>query len=127
MSYPKRQRLSVTTDASGNATATFAQTVQGKIKQIVYTKDGTNAYSNGSTITFSNTETGETIWAETGVNASAVRAPRIATHSNAGVAALYAAAGQAVNDDFYCAGDHVQVVISGGGNTKVGQFDLIYE
>lgn len=127
MAFIQRQRLSLTTNATGDATGYFDKAVVGKIRQIVYTKDGTTPLDNGSTITFTNETTGESIWTEANVNASAVRAPRIPTHSTAGAASLYAGSGTAVNDHIAVGGDRVKVVIASGGNTKIATFDLIYE
>jgi hypothetical protein len=50
-------------------------------------------FADGSSFTITSEATGETIWSESSVNASATRAPRQATHSTAGVASLYAASG----------------------------------
>lgn len=124
MSYPKRVRLSVTLDGTGAIDTDFPEAIRGKIHQIVYTK---NNFTNGSTITLTNRATGETIWTETGVNASAVRAPRIPLHSTAGVAALFAAGGTALLERIAVAGDLVRCVISGGGAAATGIFDIIFE
>jgi hypothetical protein len=54
-------------------------------------------------------------------------APRQATHSTAGAAALYAAAGTAVNDKIALANDRIKIVIASGGNTKTGVFHFVIE
>jgi len=71
--------------------------------------------------------TGETLWTEENVDSSATRAPRQATHSTAGVAALYAGSGQAVNDKIVLAADRVKIVIASGGDTKTGTFHIVVE
>lgn len=123
MSYIQRVTVPVTTAADGSATA-YSDVVTGKIATIRYVKTD---FDNGSTITVTAEATGETIWTETGVNASATRAPRQATHSTAGAAALYAAAGQAVNDKIAVANDRVKIVVANGGNVKTGTFHIIVE
>ena len=123
MSYAERHAITVTTAADGSATA-YSPTVTGKLSQIRYVKTD---YSDGSTFTITSEATGETLWTETAVNASATRAPRQATHSTAGAAALYAAAGTAVNDKIALAADRVKIVIANGGATKTGVFHVVVE
>ena len=55
------------------------------------------------------------------------KAYRQATHDTLGVAALFAAAGQAVLDKIALANDRVKIVIAAGGDTKTGTFYLIFE
>ena len=124
MSYAHRMAaVAVTTAADGSATA-YSETCTGKVSTIRYVKTD---FDNGSTITITSEATGETIWTEANVNASATRAPRQATHSTAGVAALYAAGGTAVNDKIALANDRIKIVIASGGNTKTGTFHFILE
>jgi hypothetical protein len=124
MSHATRYTVAVTTAADGSATVYTDGPVTGKISQIRYVKTD---FADGSTITLSSEATGETIWTEAAVNASATRAPRQATHSTAGVAALYAAAGAAVNDKIALANDRVKIVIAAGGDSKVGTFHILVE
>lgn len=121
MSFVQRKTVTVTTDASGDATG-YSETVTGRILSVRYVKTD---FANGSTITLTSEATGETIWTEANVNASATRAPRQATHSTAGAAALFAAGGAAVNDHIALAADRVKVVVSSGGDTKTGAFHII--
>lgn len=124
MSIVKRlAAIAVTTIADGSATA-YSEVCTGKVSTIRYVKTD---FDNGSTITLTSEATGETIWTEAAVNASATRAPRQATHSTAGAAALYAAAGQAVNDKIALANDRVKIVIASGGNVKTGTFHIVLE
>lgn len=117
MSYIQRFPVSVTTAADGSATAYSGQ-VSGFLSQIRYVKTD---FADGSTITVTLEDTGETLWTEANVNASAIRAPRQATHSTAGAAALYAAGGAAVSDMIAVSG-RIKVVIASGGNVKTGVF-----
>lgn len=122
--YASRTRVALTTAADGSATV-VTPPVTGRIAQIVYTKPAAGGFDNGSTITVTNNVTGETIWTESSVNASAVRAPRQPTHSTAGAAALYVAAGTAVNDLIAVGGDELKIVIASGGNAKNATFDFV--
>lgn len=117
---PKRVTIAVITNASGDGTG-YSEVVSGEIATVRYVKTD---YANGSTMTITLEATGETILGELGINASATRAPRQATHSTAGAAALYAAAGTAVNDRVVAAKDRIKVVVAGGGDTKAGTFHV---
>lgn len=119
--HARRESITVTTDAAGAATEYFP-VMTGAILSIHYTKGD---FATGVDFAITTETLAQGVWTESNVDASAARAPRQATHSVAGVAALYAAAGTAVNDFVYLANERVKVVISSGGNTKTGTFDLI--
>lgn len=123
MSFVQRVAVAVTTAADGSATA-YSPTLSGILLQIRYVKTD---FADGVDFTITAEATGETLWTESDVNASATRAPRQATHSTAGAAALYAAGGVAVQDKIGLALDRVKIVIASGGNTKTGTFHLIFE
>ncbi len=120
MSHVERIQVAVTTAADGSATA-YSDPVNGLLSQIRYVKTD---FADGSTITITADETGETLWTEANVNASATRAPRVGTHTTAGVASLYAAAGVAVNDKIAITG-RIKIVIASGGNAKAGTFHFV--
>lgn len=123
MSYAQRLVVAVTTDGAGAATV-FSPVVTGQLSQIRYVK--TN-FAAGVDFTITAEATGETLWSELNVDVDATRAPRQATHSTAGVAALYAGAGTAVNDKISLANDRVKIVIAAGGAVTTGTFHLIIE
>lgn len=122
----RRIKVPVTTAADGSATA-YSPRLAGKIHSIQYVKDGTNPYSNGVGVTVTSEATGEQIWAEAAVNATTVRYPRASTHSNAGVASLYAAGGTAVQAPIAIANDRVKIVLASGGNAKTGSFHVLLD
>ena len=122
MSFAQRHAVEVTTAADGSATA-YSPVVTGKVSTIRYVKTD---FANGVDFTITSEATGETIWTQADVNASATVAPRQATHSTAGVASLYAAT-FAVNDKIALAGDRVKIVIASGGDTKAGTFHIVLE
>ena len=124
MSFIQREVVAVTTNADGDATA-YSGTVTGRILQVRYIKAGSGNFSDGVDFTITAEATGETIWTESDVNASATRAPRQATHSTAGAAALYAGSGAAVNDHIALANDRVKIVIASGGATTTGTFHVL--
>jgi hypothetical protein len=108
----------VTTDGSGVATA-YSPAFSGFIESIQYVKTD---FADGVDFTITAKETGEAIWSATNQNSATIVRPRAATHSTAGVAALYAAAGVAVNDKIALGRDRVKIAIAQGGATKTGVF-----
>lgn len=72
MSYVQRQTVSVTTAADGSATF-YSEVVTGKISAIHYAK---NDFAAGVDFTITAEATGETIWSQLDVNASATVSPR---------------------------------------------------
>lgn len=123
MSFIRKVSKTVATDAAGDATA-YSDVFTGRISQIRYVKD---SYDNGVDFTITVDGTGENVWVESNVNASATRAPRQATHDTVGAASLYAAAGEPVEDKIAVAHDRLKIVIAQGGNVKSGTFHVLVE
>ena len=119
----RRFSVSVTTDASGDATA-YTPFLSGYIHSIQYVKDD---FADGVDFTITGEANGVTIWTESNVNAAKFCLPRAATHSTAGVAALYAAAGTAVQDRVALSRDRVKIVVGSGGDTKDGAFVVMVD
>lgn len=123
----RRFTVDVTTDGSGNATV-YTPFLSGRIVAIHYIKDGgANPFATGVDFTITAEATGEGIWTEADVNASKSCYPRGPTHSNAGVAALYASGGTAVADMIRLGRDRVKIAIAQGGAAKVGRFHVVTE
>lgn len=119
----RRHVVPVTTAADGSATA-YSPYLSGYIHEIHYLKTD---FADGVDFTITAEATGETIWAQSDVNAAAVKAPRQATHSNVGVASLFASGGTAVNDRIALGRDRVKIVIAQGGNAKSGTFHIVVD
>lgn len=119
----RRFVVTAVTDGSGNATV-YSPYLSGKINAIHYLKTD---YTDGVDFTITAEATGETIWTESNVNAAKACFPRGATHSNAGVAALYASGGTAINDKIALGRDRVKIVIGSGGATHTGAFHIVVE
>lgn len=113
--------MAVVTIADGSATAE-SPPLTGRLIDIQYVKHGTTPFADGVDFTITGKSSSRTLWAESNVNASAIRAPRQATHGTDGAAALYAAGGSAVMDHICLADEPVQIVIASGGDTKNGTF-----
>jgi hypothetical protein len=119
----KRHVVTVTTDASGDAIA-YSPVLTGKISTIRYVKTD---FADGVDITVTAEATGEGIWAEENVNASATRAPRQLVYTTAGVASLYAATFGVYTEPIVLAADRVKIVVAQGGDTKSGTFHIVTE
>ena len=126
MSYAQRNSVTITTDASGNATVFLSAAdgglLSGRLVNLIYAKTD---FADGVDFTITSEATGQTLWTQSDVNASATVAPRQPTHTTAGAASLYAAAGTAVNDHLVLANDRIKIVIASGGDTKSGTFTVV--
>jgi hypothetical protein len=109
--------------ADGSGTF-YSPYLSGKLCAIHYIKTD---YTDGVDFAITAEATGETLWTESNVNAAKVCMPRGATHSNAGVAALYAAGGTAVTDLIRLSRDRVKIVLAQAGSAKIGQFQVVVE
>lgn len=119
----RRFSVSVTTAADGTATA-YSPYLSGYIHSIQYVKTD---FADGVDFTITAEATGQTLWTQSDVNAAVTKLPREGTTSTAGVAALYAAGGVAVNDRVAVSRDRVKIVIAQGGNAKSGAFNIIVD
>lgn len=119
----RRFVLPITVDASGDAEV-YTPKIFGHLVSIRYVKDD---FADGVDFVVTNESTGETIWSEEAVNASATRYPRAATHSTAGAASLYAAGGTAVQGRIALGGDRIKVVVADGGNATSGTLHILID
>lgn len=119
--HAERHVVTLTTNGGGAAEG-FTPVVTGRVLAIHYVKGD---FANGVDFTVTAEATGEGIWTEANVDASASRAPRQATHSNAGAAALYAGGGSGVLDHIALAADRVKIAVANGGAGKVGTFHVV--
>jgi YD repeat-containing protein len=109
--YAERHRLTLVTDASGDAVA-YTPHVLGRVLAVVYTKDGTTPFANGVDLTVTAEATAQAILALTDQNASGTfYPPWTGTRT--------------VNEPVTVAGDRVKVVVAQGGDTKTGTVDVI--
>lgn len=116
----RRFVVSATVDASGDAEV-YSPVIRGKIVSIRYVKTD---FADGVDFVITGETSGQTLWSEEAVNASATRHPRAPTHSTAGTAAVYAADGEAVNDMIALADERIKIVVGDGGNAKSGTFHI---
>lgn len=119
--YAEQYTVTLTTDGDGAATG-YTPVVTGRILTVRYVKTD---FADGVDVDVTLEATGEVVWDQDNVNASATVAPRQATHSTAGAALLYAAGGTAVTDYVVAVQDRVKIVIASGGDTKTGAFHVV--
>lgn len=94
----------------------------GELISIRYVKTD---YANGVDFDITSEDTGEDLWAQDNVNASVTVYPRAGVHSVAGAVALYAGAGEAVNDRIVLgADDRIKIVVANGGVSTTGAFHI---
>jgi hypothetical protein len=108
---------------TGTATGEgFSPYFSGYIESVQYVKAaGAAAFSDGVDFTITMDVAGETVWAEDNVDTAAVRRPRIATHTTAGVAATLDGTRPALTR-IAASRDRVKVAVAQGGNGKTGTF-----
>lgn len=116
----RRFVVAAAVDASGDGTF-YSPPVYGSLLSITYAK--TN-FADGVDFVITAETTGETLWSEANVNASTTRYPRAGTHSTAGVAALYASGGTAVQGRIGLGGDRVKIIVAQGGVSTSGAFHI---
>jgi hypothetical protein len=106
--------------SSGGAFTGYSGVVNGRILEVRLVVPGSGGLAATTDITITNELTGATILGLTDQNGSGTWAPRQATHSTAGAAALYAAGGTAVNGHVVIAESRIKVVVAQGGDTLAG-------
>jgi len=119
----ERHTFSVTTDASGDGTG-YSPAITGRVLGVFYTKDGTTPYDNTADITVTAEATGEAIWTQSNVTASAKKYPRVPVQDEAGADATLNGT-EKMRDAVHVAKDRIKVVVAQGGNTKTGSFTVI--
>lgn len=122
--HAERHTVTLTTDADGDAEG-YTPAVTGRVLAIHYVKPGSGGFADGVDFDITAEATGEELWDEDDVNASATRAPRQPIHGADGAASLFAGAGEAVRDHIAIARDRVKIVVANGGDTKTGTFHVI--
>lgn len=115
----RKYSVAVTTASDGTVTA-YSPTVRGRLEAISYVKTD---YADTVDFTITAEDTGDGLWNQSNVTASATVRPRAATHTTAGVAATLDGTVAAL--DKIALNTRVKIVLAQGGNAKTGTF-LIY-
>lgn len=120
----RRGTLTLVTATGGGATGYITGDdglgpFYGTLEAIRYTKTD---YASTTDFTITDERTGETLWAQSNVNASAVKHPGVPVHTTASGGAITGAARPAVLH-----GARIKVVLAQGGNTKTGAFEAVVQ
>jgi hypothetical protein len=121
----RRMKVTLTTAPDGSVIG-YTPRCSGELRQIEYVKDGSNGFAAGVDFAITGEATGINLWTQTNVDASAVVAPRLATHTQAGVAATLDGTVAAL-DKIALSRDRVKIAITNGGNAKVGTFHVLVD
>lgn len=127
MAYPRQKAVNVVTLADGSAIAYSDEVLCGRLVSIIYKKDATAPFSDGSTFTVTTERTEQSLWSQSAVNASAQVNPRMKTHDIGGAESKYAESGANVYDNIRIAYERVKITIANGGDSRAGRFILILE
>ncbi len=119
----RRFEKTVVTASDGSATE-FTPFLSGYLVSVQYVKTD---YADGVDFTITAEANGQAIWSESDVNAAVTKAPRLAVHTVAGAAALYASGGVAVLDKVALGRDRIKIVLAQGGNVKTGKFVFLVD
>lgn len=116
----RRFVVPVVTEYGGDA-EDYSPVLSGKIVSIRYVKTD---FADGVDFAVTAEDSGETIWAEEDVNASATRHPRAATHTTAGAASNYDGSSHAVLAKIALSQERIKIVVADGGNETSGTFHI---
>lgn len=111
----QHERITITTVAAGTATI-YSRALSGLLRGLYFELGTLDA---GTDVTITVEETGAAVLTITNLAAAAWYAIAIPTYTTAGVAALYAAGGTAVNSPLPIDG-RLKIVIAQGGNVTTG-------
>ncbi len=120
------ERIEITTDASGAATA-YSRPFSGRLAGL-YVDNGAGGSALAATadLTITVEETGAPVLTITDLSADAWYAPGIPVYGTSGTAALYAGGGTAVLSPLPIDG-RIKIVLSQGGATKTGYITAYVE
>lgn len=122
----RRYKVTVTTAADGTVTA-YTPRISGRLHSVSYVKPGAGSFTDGVDFTITRELTGESVWTEANVNASASRYPRVPTQDGVGAASLFAAGGEPVETFLGLGNERVKIVLASGGNAKTGDFHFLVD
>ena len=118
MPYAQRQTVTVTTDAAGAATV-YSRHFDGILRLLKYSKHGSTPFADGVDFAITVEATGQDILTRSDVNAGITVSPanrleRGDVYNNT-----------STDCPVVLAQDRVKIVITNGGNTKIGSFDIV--
>lgn len=122
--YAERQSVSVTTDASGNATV-YSTVVTGRILCIRYVKPGSSPLDNGVDCTITLESSGESVLTLANFGAaSGSYYPRVPVQDETGADATLDGT-RKMREPVVAANDRLKFVVAQGGNALSGSFIVV--
>lgn len=118
--HAQRHVVSLTTDASGDATG-YTPNVTGRVLAIRYVKTD---FADGVDFTITAEATGQAILTLTNQNASGSFYPRVPVQDEAGADATLDGT-RKMREPVVLAHDRVKIVVASGGDTKTGAVHVI--
>jgi len=118
MALAKSYAVTVTTDASGDATAFISPKLphNDRVLAVIYEKID---FATGVDFTITTDVTNQNVWVETNVDASKTVNPSVGTHDTAGIAT-------GARDYIVLASlERLKIVVANGGAMKTGKFTLV--
>ena len=119
--YVTRHVVAITTAADGSGTG-YTPDVNGRVLAISYVKPTTGGFADTVDFDIETELSAVEIWNEDNVTASKAVYPRAATHTTAGVGAVFASAGEAVLDYIPVANERIKITVENGGDGGTGTF-----
>lgn len=116
MANIRKETVTVTTDASGDAVAYTQQNFSGLIVGVLYDKVD---FADGVDFLIETAQTGQTIWDEDNVNSSKDVHPVVAGNGTDGAASTLTEIPIPIADE------PVKITIANGGNVKLGRFTIL--
>lgn len=121
--FAQKETVTVTTDADGDATG-HSVPIRGRIFSVRYIKTD---YEDTVDFAITLEDSGIGVWSEDNITGSTTRAPLQPAHNLAGVALNYNdESNEPVSVPVVVVDERVKIVISNGGNTKTGVFEITY-
>jgi hypothetical protein len=123
--FIERQILTLTVNASGDATVYSDKPLSGRVLQLRYVPHASTPLDTGADLTITGEDTGVAIATLTNIGTVGfTRVPRQATHGVTGTALVYAGT-DPVAEPVYLAGERVKVVVAAGGVSKTGTLHVV--
>lgn len=124
--FVQKKTIALTGSADGTGTF-YSEVVTGKIVNVSYVKPGSTPLADTVDMAVTVEGTGQAVLSQDNVVASFSLNPRCATHDVLGVASLYAAGGEPVEDYIFVANDRIKVVLAQAGDaTKKGSLIVTF-
>lgn len=122
--YATKHIVTIAVAADGSGTG-YTPVVNGRMLAISYIKPTSGGYADTVDFDITTEDSAVVIWDEDNVTASKAVFPRAGTHTTAGVAAVYAAAGEPVLDHIPIVNERIKIAVANGGSSGTGAFHVI--